>query len=262
MIKPKKRFGQNFLQDKIIIENIISAINPQKDDAIVEIGPGTGALTFKLLKITCKLDAIELDRDLIDNLRNKSKNLGEIDIHNSDALEFDFNKIYKTQKLRIVGNLPYNISTPIIFHLLNYLDIIQDMHFMLQKEVVDRITAKPGNKQYGRLSIMTQYFLITEKLFDVPPEAFYPAPKVDSSIIRLTPKKVTFPTKNIKNLQLVVTLAFQQRRKTLKNTLKKLITEEQLISLNIDPSVRPEQLSVDDFVRISNSLENPNTENP
>jgi 16S rRNA (adenine1518-N6/adenine1519-N6)-dimethyltransferase len=250
-IIPRKRFGQNFLQDKNIIQKIINAIAPKKGDHIVEIGPGLGALTTQLLPILKTMDVIELDRDLIPKLQAKCKDLGQLNIHQADVLKFDFKKL--DDHLRIVGNLPYNISTPLIFHLLKQLDGILDMHFMLQKEVVERLAATPSNKNYGRLSVMVQYFCQVTKLFAVTPRAFYPVPKVESALVRLIPhKKVSLLARNTTLLEKVVKTAFSQRRKTIQNSLKALITQQQLIELNIDPKLRAEQLSVDDFVKISN----------
>ncbi len=260
-MKPRKRFGQNFLQDQNIVQKIITAIAPQEGQHIVEIGPGFGALTTQLLPIVKTMDAIELDRDLIPKLQNTCSNLGQLNIHQADVLKFDFKKLGRATgratsqspvRLRIIGNLPYNISTPLIFHLLKQIDCISDMHFMLQKEVVDRLAAQPGTKIYGRLSVMVQYFCQVTKLFTVPPSAFYPQPKVYSAFVRLIPhKKIPIPAKDIKILENVVKQAFSQRRKTIQNSLKKLISSEQLINLNINPKLRPEQLSVEDFVKIS-----------
>lgn len=255
-IKPRKRFGQNFLQDKNIILKIIEAIAPIKTDHIVEIGPGLGALTVQLLPILKTMDVIELDRDLIPKLQTTCRNLGKLNIHQADALQFDFKKLVKNkQLLRVVGNLPYNISTPLIFHLLKQINYIRDMHFMLQKEVARRLAAKPNNKDYGRLSVMVQYFCEITELFTVGPHAFYPVPKVESALVRLVPhEKILLPVKDISILEKVVKLAFNQRRKMISNCLKGLVSNEQFNSLNIDLKLRPEQLSVEDFVRISNII--------
>ncbi len=253
----RKRFGQNFLQDKNIIARIIAAIAPHKNEHIVEIGPGLGALTTSLLPIIKSMDAVELDRDLIPKLENICRDLGELTIHQADVLKFDFATLALAKNsLRIVGNLPYNISTPLLFHLLQQIDYIQDMHFMLQKEVAERIAASSGTKNYGRLSIMIQYFCEVEILVQVPPTAFYPVPKVDSAVVRLIPhKKIATPAKNIDNLEKLVKQAFSKRRKTLHNNLKGLITDEQLQQLGIDPQIRAERLEVADFVKLSNLLE-------
>jgi 16S rRNA (adenine1518-N6/adenine1519-N6)-dimethyltransferase len=255
---PKKNLGQNFLQDESIIQKIIAVIAPREHDHIVEIGPGLGALTLQLLTKVKHLDAVEFDRNMVLELQTHCALNPGLHIHQADALKFDFGALKKdARKLRIVGNLPYNISTPILFHLLKQLDDIFDMHFMLQKEVVDRLAAKHGNKTYGRLSVMVQYWCEVEPLLAVPPQAFYPVPKVDSLFVRLIPhKKISLVATNINNLELLVKQAFNHRRKTLHNCLKGLITDEQLTSLGFDLKLRPEQLSVNDFVRLSNLLEN------
>ena len=213
-----------------------------------------GALTFPLLDVLPTLHVVEIDRDVIARL--KLKNLASLQIHEHDALKFSFDDLAKDQVFRVVGNLPYNISTPLIFHLLESAAKISDMHFMLQNEVVERITAKPGSKTYGRLSVMVQYFCETEYLFFVGPESFSPPPKVDSAILRLIPRK-SFDQKadDEKKLASIVTQAFSMRRKTLRNNLKKLISSEEIEQLNIDPSARAETLSVKDFVTLSNAIE-------
>ena len=254
--RPRKRFGQNFLHDPGVIHNIISAIHPQEQEKLVEIGPGKGALTRHLLKACSSLDVVELDRDLIPILQEECSPLGELRIHNVDALKFDFSSLTSgNEKLRVVGNLPYNISTPLIFHLLEQAAEIKDMHFMLQKEVVERLAASPGGKDYGRLSIMVQYYCEVEKLFTVPPGAFFPPPKVTSAVVRLTPyEKPKVTVKDIALLNRVVTQAFSQRRKTLRNTLKKLIDTETISGLDIDPSRRPETLSLEEYARLADAL--------
>ncbi|PIE24871.1 MAG: 16S rRNA (adenine(1518)-N(6)/adenine(1519)-N(6))-dimethyltransferase [Neptuniibacter caesariensis] len=255
--KARKRFGQNFLHDHGIIRRIIRAIAPRESDQMVEIGPGLGALTEELLAEAGELDAIELDRDLPPVLRTKFFNYGnKFRIHEADAMKFNFSELRRSYKrLRIVGNLPYNISTQLIFHLLSHADDIEDMHFMLQKEVVDRMAAGPGENNYGRLSIMTQYLCQVESLFIVPPGAFNPAPKVDSAIIRLTPyRELPCVAEDIEQLQTVVRTAFNMRRKTLRNNLKPLLSGDELQTLGIDPGLRPEKLPVSDFVAISNYL--------
>ncbi len=256
--KARKRFGQNFLVDNNIIDNIVTAIAPKEDDMLVEIGPGQGALTDPLLQKCPSLNVVELDKDLIPRLRVQFFNYPEFTIHEGDALKFDFSTLVKDNKpLRIVGNLPYNISTPLMFHLLSYGDAVKDMHFMLQKEVVDRLTAAPGEKAYGRLGIMVQYYCKTTPLIHVPPTAFRPMPKVDSAIVRLEPRKeIKTPAKNIKLFENLVNACFQQRRKTLRNTLKNFVSANQLNELNIDLTLRPEKLSVNDFVNLSNEIEN------
>lgn len=253
----RKRFGQNFLQDDNIIRNIIRGINAKPEEQVVEIGPGLGALTQELLTATQgKLDVVELDRDLAKILKTQFFNYPDLSIHQGDALKFDFSSLVKApDKLRIVGNLPYNISTPLIFHLLTFAENVKDMHFMLQKEVVDRLAAQVDDSAYGRLGIMVQYHCRVEPLFNVPPTAFNPQPKVDSAVVRLTPyTKLPIPAKDPNQLQLVVRTAFGQRRKTIRNNLKKLISAEQLESLNIDPGLRAEKLSLHNFVAISDTL--------
>ncbi len=254
--KAKKRFGQNFLHDQNIIRGIIAAIHPQPSDRLVEIGPGLGALTAPLLETIDKLDVVELDRDLIPKLEYQFGASGKLQIHQTDALKFDFCSLAtEGERLRVVGNLPYNISTPLIFHLIEQAECIRDMHFMLQKEVVERLAATPGGKDYGRLSVMVQYHCQVEKLFNVPPGAFTPSPKVDSAIVRLTPyseKPVT--VQNEKALSRLVAQAFNQRRKTLRNNLKPLLDSTIIESVGIDPGRRPETLSLQEFASLADKL--------
>ncbi len=256
MIKPRKRFGQNFLIDQNVIENIVHLIHPKPDDAMVEIGPGLGALTKPILEQVDHLDVIEIDRDLAQALSLHTELSGQthkITVHQQDALSFDFAKLHYQQKLRIVGNLPYNISTPLLFHLLNFAPIIQDMHFMLQQEVVDRMSAEPNTKAYGRLSIMIQAQCKAQSLLTVESNAFHPAPKVRSKIIRLTPHQTApYPVSDFQVLQNITTEAFNQRRKIIHNALKHYLTELDYQKLNLNPSLRPEALSVEDFINISN----------
>ncbi len=254
--KARKRFGQNFLHDHHVIDKIVRAINPKHSDALVEIGPGMGALTEPLLDACGKLDVVELDRDLIPILRTKFFNFPEFRIHEGDALKFDFRQLLQPgQQLRIVGNLPYNISTPLIFHFLSHHTIVQDMHFMLQKEVVDRLASGPGTSDYGRLGIMAQYYCKVEPLFIVGPGSFNPPPKVDSAIVRMSPYDVLpFPAKDTKTLERVVREAFSMRRKTLRNTLKNLISAEQLEAIGIDTTLRPERLTLEEYVRIADAV--------
>lgn len=260
--KAKKRFGQNFLIDTSVINCIVDSINPQRQDLMIEIGPGLGAMTKPLLSKLDKLNAIELDRDIIPKLINNCvfadiKNKEKLIVNEHDVLKFNFQTFHETHtkslanKLRIVGNLPYNISTPVLFHLLHCRNIIHDMHFMLQKEVVDRIVSAPGNKHYGRLSVMLQTFCSTQALFEVPPYAFEPAPKVDSAILRLQPTQ-QFDSKihNFNNYEKLIRAAFSQRRKTLKNTLKNTCTAEQIEQAGLNPTQRAEELSVSDFVNL------------
>ena len=254
--KARKRFGQNFLTDDHVIDRIVQSISIQANDQLVEIGPGQGALTREILPLVKKLEVIELDRDLITGLEILKSSYPSLNIHNADALRFDFSTLTNnSQPLRVIGNLPYNISTPLIFNLLSYAGVIKDMHFMLQKEVVERMAAEPGSGQTGRLTIMVQYRCKVEKLFIVPPEAFDPRPKVESAIVRLTPyTELPFVAKNEKEMASLVTEAFSQRRKTLRNCLKKLLDAEQIESIGIDPKRRPETLTVEEFVNLANLL--------
>ena len=258
----RKRFGQNFLHDQGIIRHIVACIRPKSEQKIVEIGPGLGAITEHLLASAGHLDVVELDRDLLPHLRISFASYGSnLRIHEADALKFDFASLSaddlnsEKQLLRIVGNLPYNISTPLIFHLLSYTNLISDMHFMLQKEVVLRLAAGAGTNNYGRLSIMAQYFCRVDNLFEVPPEAFDPRPKVDSAIVRMAPyNELPHTAHDFKHFEQLVKSGFAQRRKTLRNNLKGIANDEQLQSLGIDPSIRPERLTVGEFVAISNLL--------
>ena len=253
---PRKRFGQNFLHDQNVIANIIASLYAKPDQHWVEIGPGQGALTLPLLNRGVTLDVIELDRDLVTLLRNNLNAWPSLTIHSADALKFDFSKLARAaEKFHVVGNLPYNISTPLLFHLLSYSAYISDMHFMLQKEVVDRICAEPGSKKYGRLSVMMQYCCAAECLFEVYPESFDPSPQVTSAIIRLIPhEKPPVYIKDLTDFNKVVAQAFSQRRKTLRNSVKTLLSETDLIHLDIDPSVRAETLALEDFANMSNRL--------
>ena len=254
--KARKRFGQNFLHDQYVIDKIVRAIHPVPEDRLVEIGPGIGAITEPLLEAAGRLDVVELDRDLIPILRTKFFNYPDFCIHEGDALKFDFNQIAEQQPLRIVGNLPYNISTPLIFHLLSHHNTVQDMHFMLQKEVVKRMVAGPGSKAFGRLSVMTQYYCHAMPVIDVPPECFKPAPKVDSAVIRLIPKKPEQRSaKSTKLLNTVCLEAFNQRRKTLRNSLSNLLTAEELTSIGIDITLRAESLTLKQFIDIANWID-------
>ncbi len=254
--KPRKRFGQNFLHDKMVIQRIVNSINPRQGDRIVEIGPGEGALTELVLDKIGTMDVVELDRDLIPLLKIRFVIEEGLTIHQADALKFNFCQLQQGEKkLRIIGNLPYNISTPLLFHLFDNSHCIQDMHFMLQKEVVDRIVAKPGDPAYGRLGIMLQYFCHAEYVFTVKPGAFRPAPKVDSAIVRLVPhEKPPVDINNFDEFSKIVNFAFTQRRKTLRNILKGKLDVEQIEALGIEPTIRPERLSLADFTKISNTI--------
>jgi 16S rRNA (adenine1518-N6/adenine1519-N6)-dimethyltransferase len=255
----KKRFGQNFLTDQTIIASLINAINPQKNQTLVEIGPGLGALTKPLLKKIDHLHVVEIDRDIVSWMQTEyakpSYASNQITIHNIDALKFDFSKL--GNQLRVTGNLPYNISTPILFHLLDNLAHIADMHFMLQKEVVERMVAQPSTPAYGRLSVMLQYHLSMEYLITVPPEAFEPAPKVESAFVRCVPHtSLPFVAKDTALFAKIVMAAFGQRRKTIRNTLKEYMQDEDFVHLSLNPQLRAENLSVKSFVDISNFCSN------
>ena len=246
----RKRFGQNFLVDAQIVSRIVSTISPKKSDDIVEIGPGKGALTFPLLDHLDKLSVIEIDRDLISFLKLKKQE--KLTIYEADALKFDYALI--SNDLRIVGNLPYNISSPLLFCLLSRRNQIIDMTFMLQKEVVDRIVARHGSKTYGRLSVMMQTFFEVESMFTVPKESFDPQPKIESAILYLKTKTKPL-TENTKLLEKIVKISFSQRRKTLKNCLKSTLSQEQT---KIDLSQRAEMLSVENFITLMKDYEKQN----
>ncbi len=253
----RKRFGQNFLLDNSVIEQIIHVINPKAKDHLIEIGPGLGAITKYLLPLISRLDAIELDRELIPKLIAKFNTEDNFAIHQGDILKFDLNSLIPpTSMVRVVGNLPYNISTPLLFYLLSYTNNIIDMHFMLQKEVALRLAANPGSKDYGRLSIMIQYHCKVNFLFEVKPTSFRPMPKVNSAFVRLTPlenaKKT--PLRNFNIFQEIISLAFNQRRKTIQNSLKSKFVKEDFVNLNINPVLRPEQLSIEHYIALSNYL--------
>ena len=264
MHKPRKRFGQNFLIDPFTIQHIIQALNlnPHAQTHVIEIGPGQGALTKPLLSQVKQLTLIEIDRDLAESLSQKYGHHQGITILCEDALRFDFKTLYDDEnpdaKLKIIGNLPYNISTPILFHLFSFNSYIKDMCFMLQKEVVDRMTAQPHSKEYGRLSIMTQYFCQVQPLFSVPPTAFFPAPKVQSAVVRLIPHATMDPVTQAEGFygcfDLVVKSAFSKRRKTIYNALKDLLDAQAFVELKINPLLRAENLNVQDYIHISHYL--------
>jgi 16S rRNA (adenine1518-N6/adenine1519-N6)-dimethyltransferase len=249
----RKRFGQNFLQDKNVIHNILAHAGPAASEHWVEIGPGLGALTRPLLASGASLDVVELDRDLVSYLQQEFAGQPRLTIHSADALNFDFSALARDNtKLRVIGNLPYNISTPLMFHLLENTSCIQDMHFMLQKEVVDRICASPGSKQYGRLSVMMQYYCTPELLFEVPPESFNPIPKVMSAIVKLCPHPQPPVTiRDATSFGQLVSQAFSQRRKTIRNSLKNLVDDQQMLALDIDPNLRAEALSLEQFALLN-----------
>ena len=252
--RARKRFGQNFLRDDGVINHIIRAIHPQANEHLVEIGPGQGALTHQLMASGAILDVVELDRDLVPGLLAAHGHSPRFRLHNGDALKFDYTQLANSERsLRVVGNLPYNISTPLIFKLLENASLICDMHFMLQLEVVNRMSAAPGNKNWGRLGIMTQYHCQVESLFEVPPSAFSPAPKVQSAIVRLQPwVKSPWPSCDEAVLRRIVQAAFAQRRKTLRNNLKGILDDGALEQLGIDPGARSETLELGQFIAMAN----------
>ncbi len=257
----KKQFGQHFLTDSQVIAQIVRAVNPQPDDRLVEIGPGQGAITLPLLDAHGRLTVIEYDRDLIFPLSEAARPHGTLRVIHRDVMEVDFTALARDEghhddlRIRLVGNLPYNLSSPILFHALDHAAAIKDMTFMLQKEVVDRMAAGPGSKVYGRLSVMLQAYCGVTPLFDVPPEAFNPPPKVDSAVVRLVPRPpaeigITDPAM----FTAVVRDAFGQRRKTLRNALSKLCDSAAIEAVGLRPDLRAEQIEVADFVRLANSL--------
>jgi len=257
--RAKKRLGQNFLVDPDVIQRIVDCIKPLPDDSIIEIGPGLGAITLPILKRVKHLDVIEFDKDIIPKLLLNCSYPSDLKIHEIDVLKFDFTTFHggssHKDKLRIVGNLPYNISTPVLFLLLQHRHVVKDMHFMLQKEVVDRITSSPGNKNYGRLSVMIQSYFNVTPLFTVPGHAFDPAPKVESAILRLEPiayEKTEPP--DYKILEELVRTSFSQRRKTLRNTLKNLCSTGQLNAAGIDPGQRAESVPLGNYLKLHDIL--------
>ena len=252
---PKKQLGQHFLHDRGVIENIVLAVNPRPGDLLVEIGPGQGAITFPLLRKHGALTVIEFDRDLITPLSEAAHGIGELTIVHKDVLKVDFAKLAGDNRVRLVGNLPYNISTPILFHVLEHAEAIVDMHFMLQKEVVDRMAAAPGSKVYGRLSVMLQAICEVVPLFDVPPAAFRPPPKVDSAVVRLLPRPpAEIGIADPALFERLVRDAFGQRRKTLRNAVQALCSAEQISAAGLRPELRAEQVGVAEFIKLSNSL--------
>ncbi|WP_318363833.1 16S rRNA (adenine(1518)-N(6)/adenine(1519)-N(6))-dimethyltransferase RsmA [Enterobacter sp.] len=253
----RKRFGQNFLNDQFVIDSIVSAINPKPGQAMVEIGPGLGALTEPVGERMDKMTVIELDRDLAARLQTHPFLAPKLTIYQQDAMTMNFEELSTTlgQPLRVFGNLPYNISTPLMFHLFSYTGAIADMHFMLQKEVVNRLVAGPNSKAYGRLSVMAQYYCQVIPVLEVPPTAFTPAPKVDSAVVRLIPHATPpYPVKEVRVLSRITTEAFNQRRKTIRNSLGNLFSVEVLASLGIDPGARAENISVAQYCQLANYL--------
>ncbi|HEY5790777.1 MAG TPA: 16S rRNA (adenine(1518)-N(6)/adenine(1519)-N(6))-dimethyltransferase RsmA [Gammaproteobacteria bacterium] len=252
--RPRKRFGQNFLRDAQVVARIVAAIAPRPGERLLEIGPGEGALTGPLLEASGELTALELDRDLVAALQRRFPQGSGLTLLEGDALAFDFRALAAGARLRLVGNLPYNISTPLLFHLFDQRDAVADMHFMLQKEVVDRLAAEPGSKAYGRLSVMAQYHCAVRPLFDVPPGAFRPPPKVDSTVVRLRPHPAPPVAVDPVRLRAVVTAAFAQRRKTLRNTLRGLLEAPALEAAGIDPGRRAETLTLAEFAHLAERL--------
>lgn len=251
---PRKRFGQNFLTDDTVLYNIIRVIDPQPKDTMVEIGPGLAAMTRLLLEGVEQMHVVELDRDLVERLK-KSFDPKRLIIHSADALQFDFSSIPVPagSKLRVVGNLPYNISSPLLFHLAEMAPHVQDQHFMLQKEVVERMVAEPGSKTYGRLSVMLQWRYYMELMFVVPPTAFDPPPRVDSAIVRMIPLPNPLPCDQAK-LEQVVLKAFSQRRKVIRNCLAGMFSESDLLEAGVDPQARPETIPLEQYVALANRL--------
>lgn len=252
----RKRFGQNFLHDAYVIESIVAAINPKKDQALVEIGPGLAALTMPVSQHIDHMTVIEIDRDLAARLLTNPFLKDKLTVIEQDAMTVDFSQLAQqaNQPLRVFGNLPYNISTPLMFHLFEYTHAIADMHFMLQKEVVNRLVAAPNSKEYGRLSVMAQYYCQIIPVLEVPPYSFKPAPKVDSAVVKLIPyHDRPYPVSNINALSKITAEAFNQRRKTIRNSLSNSFTEQQLIDLAIDPNLRAENLSLAQFCTLANA---------
>ena len=250
----RKRFGQNFLTDKMVLSDIIDTIAPQRGETMVEIGPGLAAMTALLLKQLDQMHVVELDRDLVARLE-KAYPREKLTVHSGDALKFDFGSIPvpEGQRLRIVGNLPYNISSPLLFHLAEFAPLVEDQHFMLQKEVVERMVAEPGTKAYGRLSVMLQWRYDMSLMFIVPPTAFDPPPRVDSAIVRMVPKREMLECDGAK-LEKVVAKAFSQRRKVIRNCVAGMFTEAQLVEAGIDPGVRPEAVGLEQYVALAKLL--------
>jgi 16S rRNA (adenine1518-N6/adenine1519-N6)-dimethyltransferase len=251
----KKHLGQNFLHERGVVDKIVLAIDPQPGDRIVEIGPGHGALTLPLLDRHGALTAIEFDRDLLEPLAAAASTRGELTLVAADVLRVDFTQLAAGGQIRLVGNLPYNLSSPILFHALDHATVVRDMHFMLQKEVVERMAAAPGNKVYGRLTVMLQAYCTVTPLFTVAPGAFRPAPKVDSAVVRLVPRPAdTVGIDDPRRFAQVVRAAFGQRRKTLRNALDGVLDSSAMHVVGVRPELRAEQLAVADFIRLSNHV--------
>lgn len=252
---PKKRLGQHFLHERGIIDKIVRAVDPQPGDRLVEIGPGQGAITFPLLEVHPELTVIEFDRDLIEPLTAAAHGRGSLRVIHRDVLQVDFTELAAGGTIRLVGNLPYNLSSPILFHALEHAAVVRDMHFMLQKEVVDRMAAGPGSKVYGRLGVMLQAYCRVTPLFDVPPGCFRPPPKVDSAVVRLVPRpRAEIRVEDDAMFARVVRDAFGQRRKTLRNALSSVCDAAAIEAAGLDPAARAEQVPVDGFVALANAL--------
>lgn len=250
--QPRKRFGQNFLHDQLVIERIVDLLNPASEEPVVEVGPGLGALTMPLLARLNKLQVIEIDRDLIAKLA--ARNLDNLIIHESDVLKVDWASIANGQRLRIVGNLPYNIGTPLLLNLLDAREHILDVSVMLQKEVVDRLSAQTGTRAYGRLSVLMQSCFEVQTLFEVPPTAFTPAPKVQSAVVRLKPLANGLDAATAQKLSQATRMAFASKRKTLRNNMKETLSEQQLVDAGINPQARAETLNLDQFLLLAEML--------
>ncbi|MDX1605204.1 MAG: 16S rRNA (adenine(1518)-N(6)/adenine(1519)-N(6))-dimethyltransferase RsmA [Candidatus Competibacterales bacterium] len=251
--RPRRRFGQHFLHDPGVIHRLVAAIDPRPGERLVEIGPGLGALTVPLLEAAGALEVIELDRDLAARLPQELAGHGSLRVHQADALAFDFAALAGSGRLRVTGNLPYNISTPLLFHLLAQAEHIIDMHFMLQKEVVSRLTAAPGTADYGRLTVMTRLRARAERLFDVGPGAFRPPPRVDSAVVRLQPHaRPPVALHDPAGFAELVAQAFAQRRKTLRNSLRGYLSAAAIAAAGVDPAARPETLDLAAFAALSN----------
>jgi 16S rRNA (adenine1518-N6/adenine1519-N6)-dimethyltransferase len=254
--RARKRFGQNFLTDQLLIQRIVNTINPVAGDLILEIGPGQAALSGPLAKSDAELHLLEIDRDLAARLQTMFKPDGQTLVHTGDALKADFSEILDGRRFRLVGNLPYNISTPLLFHVLQWSDLVIDIHFMLQQEVVKRMAASPGSKAWGRLSVMCQYYCEVSPLFEVPPEAFTPAPKVHSMFVKLVPHaQAPVTIRDMAVFERLVIQAFSMRRKTLRNSLRGLLEASMIEAAGIDPGLRPETLGLEQFAALSKILE-------
>ncbi len=252
-LQPRKRFGQNFLVDRHVIDKIIQVVQPKGDEHIVEIGPGNGAITGGLLFSAGQLDLVEIDRDLVKVLESRFGD--KVTIYSEDVLKFDLESLARGKPLRIVGNLPYNISTPLLFKLMQYTRLITDMHFMLQREVVERLVSETSTPAYGRLGIMAQYYCRIEKCFDVAAEAFDPAPNVQSAVVKLVPyEELPYPVTDPAILRRIVTTAFSHRRKTMRNALKSILDEATIAEAGIDCNLRPENISLDQYAALANAM--------